>query len=67
MEHVCSFDEMQIQHDPACPACRAENAGPQLLEVLKGLLEFADHGTPIHPGAEIVAEARRIVATVEEG
>jgi len=30
--HTCSFDEMAIQHDPKCPACKAEQAAPEMFE-----------------------------------
>ena len=33
--HTCSFDEMAIQHDPKCPACKAEQAAPEMLEALE--------------------------------
>lgn len=40
-------------------------AGPRMLAALKAALEFADHGTPIHPGSEVVAEMRAAVAAAE--
>ncbi len=45
IEHMCSFDEDTCQvlnaegdpivFDPTCAACRAEQAGPQLLEACR--------------------------------
>lgn len=37
-------------------------AAPQLLEALEALMEFADNGTPIHPGALVVNDARAAIA-----
>jgi hypothetical protein len=34
IEHKCSFDEMEIQHDPSCPACKAEQAAPEMYECI---------------------------------
>lgn len=38
------------------------SASPDMLAVLADLMEFWDHGTAVHAGAEIVAEARSAIA-----
>ena len=38
IEHTCSFDEMAIQHDPKCPACKAEQAAPVLFECVSSFV-----------------------------
>ena len=37
-------------------------AAPDLLEVCLAMLEFFDNGTPVQPGAEVVADMRAAVA-----
>jgi hypothetical protein len=37
-------------------------AAPELLEALTALMEFWDSGSPVHPGAEVVSEARAAIA-----
>lgn len=39
-------------------------AAPELLEALRGLMEYWDNGTAVQPGAEIVTEARTILAKI---
>jgi len=44
----------------------APGAFRDLLEVLESMLEFFDHGTPVHPGALVVEDARAAVAKARE-
>lgn len=48
------------------PATEAEGillaAAPELLAALKELLEYADNGTPIRPGALVLDDARAAIA-----
>lgn len=49
--------------------CRAGFEPPigatkKLYEALQNLMEFWDAGTPVHPGAEVVDEARAVMAEV---
>jgi hypothetical protein len=37
-------------------------AAPDLLAALRALVEFADNGTPIQPGAAVVDDARAVIA-----
>jgi hypothetical protein len=36
-----------------------------MLEILKEMMEYWDEGTPIHSGAEVVIEARHLIARAE--
>lgn len=38
ISHTCSFDETLIQHDPKCPACKAEQAAPELFDCVSGFV-----------------------------
>ncbi|MDE2101703.1 MAG: hypothetical protein KGL39_30940 [Patescibacteria group bacterium] len=41
-------------------------SAPALFDASKALLEFWDNGTPVHPGAEVVADLRKAVAQAQE-
>lgn len=46
---------------------RAILAVPDVLDALRQLLEFWDNGTPVHPGALVVAEVREAYKKATEG
>ena len=56
----CSFensDEAMMNAN-----ARLISATPDLLRSLLALMEFWDNGSPVHPGAEVVSEARAAIA-----
>lgn len=44
--------------------CMADNWW-EMLETMRDLIAFWDNGTPVHPGAEVVSEAKRIISKIE--
>ena len=51
IEHKCSFDEMAIQFDPKCPACKAEQAAPEMFECVSSFVRR--FGTAVECDEEI--------------
>lgn len=63
---ICSMNPMDrntpITKDERGANARLISASPDMLAVLTELMEFWDHGTAVHAGAEIVGEARAAIA-----
>lgn len=57
-----------VRCEPGDPQANAEylarcwNTHDKLVAVLESLIEFWDNGTPVHPGAEVVQDARAALA-----
>jgi hypothetical protein len=61
-EFVASVAGGEFRYQRDTPERRA---APELLAACKALLEFWDIGTPIHAGAEVVADLRAVIAKAE--
>jgi hypothetical protein len=63
---IKAYDVQHRNEPPAFAAGEANArliaAAPDLLEAALSLLEFWDNGTPVHPGAEVVADLRAAAA-----
>lgn len=58
-----TFRIAELAESPQIEAnARLIAAAPDLLAALQDLMEFWDAGTPVHPGAEVVSQAREAIS-----